>query len=267
MRLKINYTTTYSYDAPVPYALQQLRMTPRNARGQEVRSWDLSVAGGAKQVSFEDQFKNITNLISMESDASVIEIRCEGEVETSDHNGIVGKHKGFAPLWLFRGATGFTTPGQNIRKLASKVRHEDFDNRLESLHFLSNSIGSMVKYETGRTDSTTNAEEALSAGHGVCQDHSHIMITTARLLGFPARYVSGYLMMNDRIDQDASHAWCEVWVEELGWVGFDVSNGISPDERYVRVAVGRDYKDASPVRGIRMGHSQEELCVSLQVQQ
>ncbi len=267
MRLKISYTTTYSYDTPVPYALQQLRMTPRNARGQEIVNWELSVAGGTKQVAFEDQFKNVTSLISMEPEATVIEIRCEGEVETSDHNGIIGKHKGFAPLWLFTGPTEFTSPGASIRKLASKVRQQDLDNDLESLHFLSNAIGAAVKYETGRTDSTTNAEEAFVAGHGVCQDHSHIMITTARLLGFPARYVSGYLMMNDRIDQDAGHAWCEVWVDELGWVGFDVSNGISPDERYVRVAVGRDYKDASPVRGIRMGQSQEELCVSLQVQQ
>lgn len=267
MRLKINYTTTYSYDAPVPYALQQLRMTPRHARGQEILRWDLSVTGGKKQVMFEDQFKNVTDLISMDADATSIEIRCEGEVETSDHNGIVGKHKGYAPLWLFLGPTGFTAPGPNIRKLASKIRHQEFGDQLESLHFLSSEIGSAVKYETGRTDSTTNAEEAFVSGHGVCQDHSHIMIATARLLGFPARYVSGYLMMNDRIDQDASHAWSEIWVEELGWVGFDVSNGIAPDERYVRVAVGRDYKDASPVRGIRMGHSQEELCVSLQVQQ
>lgn len=267
MRLKINYTTTYSYDAPVPYALQQLRMTPRAARGQEIIRWDLSVTGGRRQVQFEDQFKNVTDLISMDADARLIEIRCEGEVETSDHNGVVGRHMGFAPMWLFEGPTRFTAPGPKIRKLAGAVRNERLANSLDSLHFLSSAVGSEVKYETGRTDSTTNAEEALTAGHGVCQDHAQIMISAARVLGYPARYVSGYLMMNDRVDQDASHAWCEVWVEELGWVGFDVSNGISPDERYVRVAVGRDYKDASPVRGIRMGSSQEELCVSLQVQQ
>lgn len=267
MRLKINYSTTYTYDAPVPYALQQLRKTPRNARGQEVVRWDVSIKGGAKQATFEDQYKNVVDLISMEPGATSIEITCEGEVETSDNSGIVGAHRGFTPLWLFQGLTGFTAPGANIRKLASKIRHEEFDNQLESLHFLSNSIGETVKYETGRTDSKTNAEEALASGHGVCQDHAHIMIAVARLLGHPARYVSGYLMMNDRVDQEAGHAWCEVWVDDLGWVGFDVSNGISPDERYVRVAVGRDYREASPVRGIRLGRSQEELCVSLQVQQ
>ncbi len=69
----------------------------------------------------------------------------------------------------------------------------------------------------------------------------------SRLLGFPARYISGYLMMNDAIDQAASHAWAEAYVPGLGWVAFDASNGISPDERYVRMAVGRDYRDAMPV--------------------
>jgi transglutaminase-like putative cysteine protease len=81
----------------------------------------------------------------------------------------------------------------------------------------------------------------------VCQDHAHIFIGAARAADIPARYVSGYLMMNDRIEQDATHAWAEAHVEELGWVGFDISNGISPDPRYVRVATGRDYRHAAPL--------------------
>ena len=93
------------------------------------------------------------------------------------------------------------------------------------------------------------------------------MISAARLLGLPARYVSGYLMMGDRIEQDAGHAWCEVHAEGLGWVGFDVSNAISPDGRYVRVAIGRDYRDAAPVAGIRHGAGAEGLQVRLQIQQ
>ena len=83
----------------------------------------------------------------------------------------------------------------------------------------------------------------------------------------PARYVSGYLMMDDRVDQDATHAWAEAHVEGLGWVGFDVSNGISPDERYVRIATGRDARDASPTEGLRVGDAAEHMIVSLQVQQ
>lgn len=86
-------------------------------------------------------------------------------------------------------------------------------------------------------------------------------------MGIPARYVSGYLMMDDRIEQDAGHAWAEAHVEGLGWVGFDISNGISPDARYVRVATGRDYSDAAPITGIRYGARDEAMHVKLAVEQ
>ena len=124
-----------------------------------------------------------------------------------------------------------------------------------------------IQYEPGWTDVDTKAEDALERGHGVCQDHAHVFIAAARLLGYPARYAGGYLMMNDRIHQDAGHAWAEVYVEGLGWVGFDISNAISPDSRYVRVATGLDYREAAPVSGMRFGAASESLDVSIQVQQ
>ncbi|MEM7291095.1 MAG: transglutaminase family protein, partial [Pseudomonadota bacterium] len=98
-------------------------------------------------------------------------------------------------------------------------------------------------------------------------DHAHIFLGAARMLGFPARYVSGYLMLNDRVDQDASHAWTEVHVDGLGWVGFDISNRISPDERYIPVATGLDYLETAPISGMRFGASSESMVVNLQVQQ
>ena len=107
----------------------------------------------------------------------------------------------------------------------------------------------------------------MEHGHGVCQDHAHVFITAARLLDYPARYVSGYLLLSDQIEQEASHAWAEVLVPDLGWVGFDVSNGYSPDERYVALATGIDYLEACPISGIRLGNSDESMVVSLQIQQ
>ncbi|MEL7019409.1 MAG: transglutaminase family protein, partial [Pseudomonadota bacterium] len=110
--------------------------------------------------------------------------------------------------------------------------------------------------------------DALATGRGVCQDHAHVFIACARRLGFPCRYVSGYLMMNDRVDQEASHAWAEALVEGVGWVGFDVSNAICPDERYVRIATGCDYGEAAPFSGIAVpGGGEQSLIVSVQVQQ
>lgn len=265
MRLRISHKTTYSYDTPVHYALQQLRLRPRTGHGQTVAAWNTEISGATRQLSFEDQFANQTDLLLADEDTTHIEVHCEGVVETTDTAGVIGRHKGFAPLWLFLNDTDRTKPGPELRKLAREVSGQE--DTLTRMHALSALIYDHVSYDTGKTDSDTTAEMALSAGHGVCQDHAHIMIGAARFLGHPARYISGYLLMDGIVEQDASHAWCEVWTESLGWVGFDVSNRICPDERYVRVATGRDYGDAAPILGIRQGTGSEDLHVTLQVQQ
>jgi len=124
-----------------------------------------------------------------------------------------------------------------------------------------------VTWETGRSHVGTTAEEALQSGHGVCQDHAHVFIACARATGVPARYVSGYLMMSGRTDQDAMHAWAEAFVPELGWVAFDPPNSICPDLDHVRVATGLDYRDAAPISGTRFGIANERLDVTVAVQQ
>ncbi len=133
------------------------------------------------------------------------------------------------------------------------------DGKLDFLHALSKQIADQVDYRIGETQVHTTAEESAAQGSGVCQDHAHIFIGAARAHDIPARYVSGYLMMNDRIDQEATHAWAEAHIDGLGWVGFDISNRISPDPRYIRVATGRDYRDAAPVTGISFGGIEQFL--------
>ena len=158
-----------------------------------------------------------------------------------------------------------------LRKLAGRFASVQVagaaDQPLPALHALSEAVLEAVAYESGRTDASTSAEAALAAGHGVCQDHAHIFIGAARMLGVPARYVSGYLLMDGMIDQQAGHAWAEAHVAGLGWVGFDVSNAICPDARYVRVAVGADYGDAAPITGVTLGHGAAELTVEVSVAQ
>jgi transglutaminase-like putative cysteine protease len=265
MRLKISHTTSYHYDEPVPYALQQLRLRPKSRADQHVLSWDLKISGGTRQVSFEDEHANTVDLISFEPGARDIVISCHGEVEVTDTGGLVGKHTGFAPLWLFETFTPLTRVGPQVRSLVAGVDRNLPE--LEILHNLSAHILEAVPYSTDQTDPQLTAEQVLDLGIGVCQDHAHVFIAAARQLGFPARYVSGYLMMNDRIEQDASHAWVEAHVDALGWVGFDVSNGYSPDARYVRVATGLDYLGASPISGMRYGRGTENMLVNLQVAQ
>jgi transglutaminase-like putative cysteine protease len=264
MLLKITHRTEYRYDVPVQYALQRLRLVPYGGPTQSIKAWSLTIEGAREEVRFTDQFGNDTRLLSVEGEPHVISVEGSGEVETTSTAGVMGPHRGFAPLWLFGSETPLTTAGDGIRKLAKSVGE---GAELDRLHRLMAAIRDRVAYIVGATDAATPAEEALRQGSGVCQDHTHIFTAAARLLGFPARYVSGYLMMNDRLDQVATHAWAEAHVTGLGWVAFDVANGISADERYVRVATGRDYRDAMPVSGIRLGQAEEQLAVHITVEQ
>ena len=264
MKLKISHTNTYSYDTPVEYALQQVRLTPTTNKQQTVLDWDVEIEGGVEELSFLDQHGNRTLTVSLNPGIKSIEVKASGTVETHDNSGVLGMVHGCVPLWHYRQFTDRTKPGKQIRALSKII---DPDNQLECLHSLSSKILLDAPYEKGQTFVDTTAEEALSLGSGVCQDHAQMFISATRQAGIPARYVSGYLMMNDRVDQDATHAWAEAYVDKLGWVGFDVSNGISPDERYVRIATGLDSKEASPISGIRLGSASESMIVSLQVQQ
>jgi transglutaminase-like putative cysteine protease len=266
MRLSVKHSTSYHYDAPVDYGLQQVRLTPKEREGQKMLQWDIAIEGGHKELHFTDHHANRVDLISIDPGGEQLVIHITGEVETTDTAGVIGPHHGFMPLWMFERQTSLTTPGPRIGALVKALDH-DFDNDIARAHALSALIVERVPYATGQTDAQTSAEQAVTDGSGVCQDHAHIFITAMRLLGHPARYISGYLMMNDRIEQDATHAWAEAWFDGIGWLGFDVSNGHSPDSRYIRVASGLDYTDASPVSGMRFGAAVESMAVQLQVQQ
>jgi transglutaminase-like putative cysteine protease len=265
MRLKITHTTQYDYDAPVSYGLQQVRLTPVTSRHQTVHHWKVEINGGASELFFDDQYQNHTILVQADNGATRVELTVSGEVETHTSDGIFGKVYGTAPLWHFKQSTPHTKAGKGIVELSKLIT--DGGDTLDELHGLCRAILTAVPYGKVPTTSETTAEEALGLKGGVCQDHAQIFISAARTAGIPARYISGYLMLDDRIDQDASHAWAEAHIDGVGWVGFDVSNGISPDERYVRIATGRDSKDAAPVSGMRMGDANETMVVSLQVQQ
>jgi transglutaminase-like putative cysteine protease len=123
-----------------------------------------------------------------------------------------------------------------------------------------------IAYRPGTTHVGTTAAEALAGGAGVCQDHAHVFIAGARSLGVPARYVGGYLCLEENEEeQQAGHAWVEAYDPARGWVGLDPANGVLPGERYVRTSVGLDYASAAPVRGVRRGKGYETLQVGVQV--
>lgn len=266
MRLFISHTTTYRFSQPVLHGLQRLRLKPKDTHGQTIREWDMHYHGAKVEAEYEDHHHNATVLVSLEPGAQEVSVTCKGLVDTSDKVGIIGHHAGHMPLWSFLRPTPLTRAGVRLRALVSSLA-TNRNEPLEFLHALSDTVRAAMEYRPGVTDSETSAEQALAAGHGVCQDQAQVFISAGRLAGVPMRYVGGYLMMNDRVEQDAGHGWAEAHVEGLGWVGFDVSNGISPDERYVRVASGCDYREAAPVTGIATGPGQISLHVEVKVRE
>jgi transglutaminase-like putative cysteine protease len=266
MRLAIRHTTRYRFTDPVAHGLQRLRLRPKETQGQRILRWTMEYEGAHEQFSYDDQNHNHVTLVAVDEGTREVVVSCTGQVETEDKAGVFGRHSGHLPLWAFLNRTRLTDPGPRVKQLIASVERSE-GGMVATLHNLSAVIREKVDYQTGATNVDTSAEEAVAAGRGVCQDHAHIFIAAARALDIPARYVSGYLMMNDRIEQEATHAWAEAYVQNLGWVGFDISNQISPDPRYVRLATGRDYRDCAPITGISFGAATEDLTVDLAVEQ
>lgn len=264
MRLSIRHTTRYHFDHPATYGLQQLRKTPKSSHSQRVIAWETVIEGGRKELSYDDHHHNVVELISFEKDTTELVVSSRGEIEVEEANGVVGPHLGPAPLWLYRRTTPRTKAGAGVKAL---LRETAGEGELARLHALMAAIYDAVSYEVGASEPDWSAEDALAAGKGVCQDHAHVFLAGAREMGLPARYVSGYLLLDDRIEQEAMHAWAEAHVDGLGWVGFDPANKISPDCRYIRVATGLDYSDAAPVTGSRIGGVGESLAVEIEVAQ
>jgi len=250
MRLAIDHTTTYQFAGPVRKGLQRLRLTPLASRGQNVIAWDIACEGASVECGYDDEYANRVTLTGLLPGVTQVTIRAHGLVETRDEAGMVGRHSGYLPLWHFTRDTPLTACGERVAALVAGLDGEAANDQLATLHALTERVRAAVVYTLGSSDVATTAEAALTAGRGVCQDQAHVFIAGARALGIPARYVSGYLLIDGREEQEAGHGWAEGFVDGLGWIGFDIANEICPDDRYVRVASGRDYRDAAPVKGL-----------------
>ena len=252
MRLSIRHTTHYHFGQPVAHGLQRLRLTPKSTHGQQVLEWRMDLTGATFEAEYDDQHHNRTTLVSLNPGVSDVTITCTGMVGTADNAGVLGAHSGHMPMWAFLKQTDLTRPGAKMRALVAEL-DGDKGNTLTQLHALSTAVLAAMTYEIGSTGVNTTGEVALAAGHGVCQDHAHVFIGCARLLGVPARYVSGYLMMDDRVEQEAGHGWAEAHVTGLGWVGFDAENDTCPTDAYIRVASALDQSGGAFVRGADRG--------------
>ncbi|MBA49143.1 MAG: transglutaminase [Paracoccus sp.] len=265
MKLGILHETVYRYDHPIRNFVQSLRLTPSVFEGQKAHDWRIEVSGGVKGPSFRDGAGDWIEGWAVRGPAQEVIVKIAGRVETRDTAGVLRGHREMIHPMAYLRDTGTTRADDGLRQLADSVT-EAADN-LDLAHRLSAAVGEAIAYRPGVTRTQTTAAEALKLGQGVCQDHTHALIALARIRGLPGRYVSGYLhVTEDGQSQEAAHAWAEIHVERLGWVGFDAANACRPDERYVRLASGLDAADAAPIRGIAIGRGVEKLDVAVRVE-
>ena len=268
MRIQVSHATTYTYDTPPSGVTQLLRLTPRDHEGQHVLSWRIDLSEDCLLHQHEDAFGNITHSFTAEGPFDKLSVEVNGEVDTQDTNGLVkGALERFPPE-LFLRETSLTQADSSIIDFAAATHADAHGDNLALLHALLTVLNREIAFDTDPTHAATTAAEAIRLRRGVCQDITHIFVAAARSLGIPARYVGGHFHRVDGVtSQEAGHAWAEAYVENLGWVGFDPTNGISTTDAHVRVAVGLDYLGASPVRGTRYGGAGETLTVAVRVAQ
>ena len=265
MRLSVRYDTSYRYSEPARRVIQLLRLTPPSFPGQNVLDWRIDVDCDARLRQHRDGYGNIIHMLYVDAPIDHLKVSVTGRVLTEDRAGVVEGLPNDLPPQVFLRETSLTHPGPALHDLASALRHQR-GAMLDKLHRLAATIHTRLTFDTEQTHSDTTASEAFSAGHGVCQDFAHIFVAVARAMGIPARYVSGHLFRRDGAElQEAAHAWVEGWVDGLGWVAFDPTNGICADDAYIRVAGGLDYRHAAPFSGARNGGGEEELDVEVLV--
>lgn len=262
-QLSICHETVYRYTAPLSYTIQQLRLSPRAEPHQRTLSWQIATPG--QRHEFVDAFGNLCHTLTITGLHNEVRIIASGIVDVRPlDRGRLAETGSLSPL-VFTMPTRLAEPGPELIDFASKNLFPGA--RSNELLSLADVIRGTVRYSSGATAVTTTAADALRLGEGVCQDHAHLFLACCHVHGIPARYVSGYIDAGD-ISHAESHAWVDVWVDEVdfsGWVSIDVTHARFASDSHCRIAIGRDYESAAPVRGVRRGGGTESLSVKVDV--
>jgi transglutaminase-like putative cysteine protease len=264
MQLRILHRTAYRYDEPVKYSAQALRLTPRREGQQRVLSWAIHAPG--RRIEQVDAHGNVTHLLTLEDPHKEIEIIVSGSVEVASEGALMPHEGQLSPL-AYLASTPLTAVDAGIGAL-SRQYLEGSRHARDRLYALAGGVQERVKYQKGSTSVEDTASAALARGKGVCQDQAHVFISACRAAGIPARYVSGYLYDGGGEDGGtaASHAWVDAWLSDAkAWLGIDVTHQEPTGIHHCRLAVGRDYLDAAPVRGVRRGGGHEKMDVDVTV--
>ncbi len=262
MRLSIDHRTTYRFTAPQGRVVQLLRMTPPDTHDQTVADWHIAVDCDARVREHRDGFGNRTTMLYAEGPIERIEIAVTGEVVTSHSDGVL--HGTFEPLppRVFLRATPATESDDTIATFAREAWGEG--DTLAGLHRLNAATKARFRLSRARPEPGLAAAAAFAREEATARDLAQVFVAGARAMGVPARYVTGSCDLYDG-HRPTPHGWAEAWVERIGWIGFDPTLGLSPEEHHVRVAVALDAAGSSPLAGSRLGEGRESLDVDVSV--
>jgi transglutaminase-like putative cysteine protease len=260
MQLHIRHETLYRYGESVKRSVQSLRLTPRRDPVQRALNWTISAPGRHHEQI--DAYGNVVHLLTLDEPHREIRIVVNGVVETDDLEGKALPNEGKLSPLAYLAQTPLTQADAAIQAFAAECMPRHLEQRTALLK-LADAVSNAVGYETGSTDVHESAAKAFARGKGVCQDHAHVFVACCRSLGIPARYVSGYVYTG-KDGEVASHAWVDAWLgPERGWMPIDVTHRSLVGGRHCRLAVGRDYMDACPIRGVRRGGGVEDMQVAV----
>lgn len=276
----VTHLTSFSYSDTITDSVMEVRMQPRSDEFQSCIRFELKISPKARSFSHRDYLGNIIHQFDIPGRHRRLAVRAESIVETKPFAPLPDSLPAFAwtqiadalddrDLFDMILPSTFVRPSGMLNEFIAEKGIVKGDDPLATLIALNRTIYSSLAYEANVTQVDSPIEHALVEGKGVCQDFTHIMLTVARGMGIPSRYVSGYLFYRadrpERSADDESHAWMEAWLPGLGWVGFDPTNNLICGERHIRVAVGRDYEDVPPTKGVFLGDADSKLDVSVKV--
>jgi transglutaminase-like putative cysteine protease len=275
----IKHLTSFRYTPAVGETLMEVRLQPRSDTQQRCIVFALDITPRTNLMIYRDFYGNAVHHFDIPGRHGAVDVLAESTVEMLPRRDITSYRQNtweeldelvsHGDYWEMLLPSQFAHTTEKLEQLRSELHLERNGEPLALLQQLNASLYDAFEYVPNATRVDSPIDEALQARGGVCQDFAHIMIALVRQLRIPCRYVSGYLYhedkCHDRSPAGASHAWVEAYLGDAGWVEFDPTNNLMGCERHIRVAVGRDYADVPPTRGVHRGEAESELTVRVNV--
>jgi transglutaminase-like putative cysteine protease len=276
----IRHVNRFTYSTPISESTMEARMQPRGDGRQRVLRFELATQPRARVFTYQDPWGNVIHHFDVPSRHSRFSITADAIIEIApappipdtvsrDAWDLLDRLMAAGEEWDNLHPSRFARDSQLLLDLAAELDWQRHDDPLTMMRRLNHALFQQFTYAPRSTHVDSPIDDALKARAGVCQDLTHIMIALARRVGIPCRYVSGYLSTSeashDRSAEGATHAWAEAFLPSIGWVGFDPTNDVLTADRHVRVALGRDYGDVPPTKGVFRGQAASELSVLVTV--